>query len=175
MTDLPGPKSEWDGVSTIGAHPEMWITNAEYNIVRQAMFDLRAAILALSGGGGGATALFDVEFTGSTITFGPSVSPWDPGTDYGSVTLIHCVTDGSSRNVNQISIRNAVHGSVICLKSENTSGSPRWQHLQGGDGQMKNSGGIEAAGGGVNGSIWYWFNEATTPKQWEEIMSTSGT
>lgn len=171
-TDIPGPKIEWDGVATPAAHPEMFCSSSDYNIMRAACYDLRTAVKALEGGG--STLLFDTEFTGSTITTGPAVTPWDPGRDYGNVTLIHCHTDSGTRVVNQISIRNAVHGCVIALKNENTSGGPSWQHLQGGDGQMKNSGGA-AVTGGSGGTVWYWFNGGATPNQWEEISSTSGT
>lgn len=64
-TVLPGPKAEWDGVSIIATHPEMFITPAEYNVVRKAINDLRtlmpvyhaAAYLHLDGVTEDSTAL----------------------------------------------------------------------------------------------------------------------
>lgn len=144
------------------------------------MFTVITPQLRISGGGGDP---IDTEFTGATITFGPAVSPWDPGQDYGSVTLIHCFTDSGSRNVFGLAVRNAVNGTIVGLKQEGSIAIPGgtsaglWNHLAGGTGQFSNSGAATASGQAL-GCCWYRYADAATHPSgigtWVQIYQTAG-
>ena len=128
-----------------------------------------------SSGSSSSGGLFDKVITATQISFGAAFDVWDPGTTFGTITLVRCTTDGATRDVRGLKIPDGptVDGAIVALQNVNANPAftPKWKHLSGTAVQFFNSAGTDATGNS-GGTVWYRYESTNT--LWRQLMQTSG-